>query len=251
MIIKSSVGGFTQAPARKDGHLLVASLDVEWTKNYRIKNGNVPFCWSVTWLSVPVSEAAAAPTEFSYTSVYVENAQETQDLIDTADAGIAAFAEHADLIVGHQVSSDLAVLRNASTRPLTATEALRERWHQRRTETTPRVIDSRYDTGHVLTGTSRRLVDVCAELRLDVTQPELRRKSMTALHRDWLNDADTEARERITVLNLRHSLSAAYTALHATGRTTWHNTLNVNTVLHTQLAGSLAWLDTPTFRDLL
>lgn len=47
--------------------------------------------------------------------------------------------------------------------------------------------------GHVLSGASRRLVDVRGELRLDVTQPELARKSMTALHRDWLERGDTEA----------------------------------------------------------
>lgn len=50
-------------------------------------------------------------------------------------------------------------------------------------------------------------VDVCAELRLDVTQPELRGSSMTALHRRWPQDGDVAAREKITVLNLRHSLS--------------------------------------------
>jgi hypothetical protein len=41
---------------------------------------------------------------------------------------------------------------------------------------------------------------------------------MTALHRDWLTSADTEARERVTVLNVRHSLSTALVALRATGR---------------------------------
>jgi hypothetical protein len=72
-----------------------------------------------------------------------------------------------------------------------------------------------HDAGHVLACQSRRLVDVCADLRLDVTQPELRGTSMTALHRRWLELADTTAREKITVLNLRHSLSTAMVAARA------------------------------------
>jgi hypothetical protein len=43
---------------------------------------------------------------------------------------------------------------------------------------------------------------VCIEPRLDVTQPELPRTSMTALHRDYLDTGSTEARERVSVLNL-------------------------------------------------
>ncbi|GAB3275294.1 hypothetical protein GCM10027589_00330 [Actinocorallia lasiicapitis] len=250
MIVNSNLGGPGHVPPPRDGRLRVASLDVEWTKNYRIKNGNVPFCWSVTWLDLP--PAGPAPVEFGYTSVYVQDSGETQDLIDSAEAEIATITAHADIIIGHQVSSDLAILRNASTQRLPHIETLRNRWHARRdTTNSPLVIDSRYDVGDVLTGTSRRLVDVCTELRLDVTQPELTRTSMTALHRDWLTSEDPEPRERITVLNLRHGLSAAYVALHGRGLTSWPGTLNVNTALHTQLADTFTWLNTPTFRQLL
>jgi hypothetical protein len=249
MIINSNLGGPGNIPARRNGHLLVASLDVEWTKNYRIKNGNVPFCWSVVWLQVP--RDAPAPVEFGYTSVYVGGTEETQDLIDAAETEVGIVVETADVIIGHQVSSDLAILRNASTRPLDWVETLRELWHGRRDRTAPLVVDSRYDIGDVLTGTSRRLVDVCTELGLDVTQPELSRKSMTALHRDWLTDHDPDPRERITVLNLRHGLSAAYVALHGRGLTHWTGTLNVNATLHAQLGSTFAWLDSPTFRNLL
>jgi hypothetical protein len=112
-------------------------------------------------------------------------------------------------------------------------------------------MDTRFDAGHLLCDTSRRLVDVCGELDLDVTQPELARKSMTALHRDWLTRADTEARERVTVLNLRHSLSTAYVAVRAAGHATWPGSLNVNAALATKLAGRVGWVDHPTFRALV
>jgi hypothetical protein len=113
------------------------------------------------------------------------------------------------------------------------------------------VIDSRYDTGNILAGTSRRLVDVCTELNLDVTQPELARKSMTALHRDWLTRGDVSARERITVLNLRHGLSAAYVALKSARLAHWDDPVNVNQILDQQLGGRFGWLTSPVFRRLV
>ncbi len=252
MIVNGNLGGVNRVPIRKAGCKLVASIDVEWTKNYQIKNGNIPFCWSVTWLQVPNSRDALVPTGFNYTSAYVRDGSETQELISTADAEIAVMLDHADIVIGHQVSSDLSVLRNASRCMLPALEMLRSRWHRRRDECgAPVVVDTRYDTDGVLSGTSRRLVDVCTELGLDVTQPELARTSMTALHRVWLDDRNPSARERITVLNLRHGLSAAYVALRSADLGRWHPCLNVNQILDQQLNGAFAWLADPKFRELL
>jgi hypothetical protein len=192
------------------------------------------------------------PTGFQFTSAYVTSNDETQDLITAADAEITTILNHADLIIGHQVSSDLAVLCNASRRPLAGVQRLRSQWHGRRQAASgPAVVDSRYDSDNILTGTSRRLVDVCTELDLDVTQPELAGMSMTALHRVWLSDQDQEARERITVLNLRHGLSAAYVALRCGGLARWDSRVNVNQALDRQLHGRFSWLENPAFRRLL
>lgn len=252
MIIESNLGGLGHVPGRRPGCRLVASLDVEWTKNYRIKNGNVPFCWSVTWLQVPESHDSALPLGFSFTSAYVTDNDETQSLIRAADAEIALILDHADLIIGHQVSSDLAVLCNASQFPLPEVQRLRGHWHRRREAASrPVVIDSRYDADNILTGASRRLVDVCTELNLDVTQPELTSTSMTALHRVWLTCGDASARERITVLNLRHGLSAAYVALRSAGLAWWDDPVNVNQVLDRQLDGQFAWLKSSAFARLV
>lgn len=252
MIIHSNLGGLGRVPARQLGYRLVASLDVEWTKNYKIKNGNVPFCWSVTWLQIPEDYGSALPPGFGFTSAYVTDNDETQSLITAADTEIVLILNHADLIIGHQVSSDLAVLCNASQHPLAGVQRLRGRWHGRCEATSgPVVIDSRYDADNILTGTSRRLVDVCTELNLDVTQPELARTSMTALHRAWLTSGDASARERISVLNLRHGLSAAYVALRSAGLATWDNRVNVNQVLDRQLEGQFAWLRSPAFGQLV
>jgi hypothetical protein len=190
---------------------------------------------------------------FWATSVYLDHDDERSALVESAAADIAAAHAAADLIVGHQLCSDLAVLTaNAGAAVPTALVVARQAWRDRRApDQQRRIIDTRFDAGHLLAGASRRLVDVCGELHLDVTQPELARKSMTALHRDWLTHADTEARERVTVLNLRHSLSTAYVALRAAGHVTRAGPLNINTMLAAGLAGRVGWLDHPTFRALI
>ena len=237
------------------GCTVVAAFDVEWSKNYRIRNGNIPFCYSVIWLALPASGLPADLTgiSFCYTSAYVEHPGETQDLIAQADAAAARMLKHADLIAGHQLCSDLAALKRASMHTPASAGELHAAWSARRGGTGhgPRIIDTRYDTGHVLAGASRRLVDVCGELGLDVTQPELRGTSMTALHRRWLDTGDTEAREKISVLNLRHSLSTALTAMHAAGTGRWGTPLNVNQMLAAGLGEDFAWTSSPPFRALL
>jgi len=112
-------------------------------------------------------------------------------------------------------------------------------------------LDTRYDAGHILACQSRRLLDVCADLYLDVAQPELRGTSMTALHRRWLHDGDIAAREKITVLNLRHSLSTALVAARAAGLAHWQPGLNINRLLARELGGAFGWLADPVFIALL
>lgn len=252
IITGSGQGG---PPACPPGGAIVAAVDVEWTKNYRVRNGNVPFCYSVTWIALPAPgfPVSLAETSFTWTSAYVESAAETGDLIASADSALAQVIEHAGLVAGHQLCSDLAVLGNAGSRPLPAVDTLRAAWHERRAPAggIPRVIDTRYDIGHVLSGTSRRLVDVCTDLRLDVTQPELRGTSMTALHRRWTDAGDTAAREKISVLNLRHSLSTALAALCAARAGQREAGLNVNRMLADGLGGAFAWTASPVFDALI
>lgn len=251
-----------RVPARPAGTRLLASIDVEWTKNYRIRNGNVPFCYSVTYLAIPTSGPVdLQDLTFQFTSRYVEDPTETSQLITAATTEITDALDRAHLVIGHQLSSDLAVLQAAGTVNSTPAPCLaqlqhaRDLWKQRRhPQDAGRghadVVDTRYDADHVLTGTSRRLVDVCADLDLEVTQPELRGTSMTAVHRRWLERHDTEARERVTVLNLRHSLSAALVALTSTGRT-GRQPVSVNRMLADQLPSTLTWLRHPQFAATL
>jgi hypothetical protein len=254
MILAGSVPAGA-APPCPPGSRLLAAIDVEWLKNYRIKGGNVPFCFSVAWLALPVGEGTIADTTpFWYSSAYVEDDRERDDLITTADSALECLASHASVIAGHQLCSDLAVLTAAATgREPPAIMAATAAWRQRR-HAPPGLtafLDTRYDAGHVLACESRRLVDVCADLRLDVTQPELRGASMTALHRRWTELGDVTAREKITVLNLRHSLSTAIVAARAAGLAHWQPGLNVNQLLARGLGDTLGWTASAAFTALL
>jgi hypothetical protein len=243
-----------EAPARPHGSRLLAAIDVEWSKNYRIKGGNVPFCFSVTWFPLPDGGAAVTDaTRFWYSSAYVKDDGERSDLIAAADAALRCIASHASLVAGHQLCSDLDVLASAADSTPTAIEAARSAWRQRRQAEPGQLayLDTRYDTGDVLACQSRRLVDVCTDLHLDVTQPELRGASMTALHRRWTEHGDVTAREKITVLNLRHSLSTAIVAARAAGLARWQPGLNVNRLLARELGSELGWTADPVFTALL
>jgi hypothetical protein len=211
MIITSNIPAPDVAPSAPPGTLLTAAIDVEWSKNYRICGGNVPFCYSVVWLALSREDVRPGSFGFWYTSAYAHGTGETGDLVASADSALLTTLERASLIAGHQLSSDLAILAAAASAPLLGVTAAQVAWRRRGQLLPggPRLLDTRYDTGHVLRCPSRRLVDVCAELRLDVTQPELRGTSMTALHRRWLERQETSAREKVTVLNLRHALSTA------------------------------------------
>lgn len=255
MQVVSNVDGPGRVPPAAAGSLLVASIDVEWSKNYRIANGNRAFCYSIVWISLPNQiRPAVVDTQltFHYTSVYLDDDRERPQLIELAAADFEAAAYSADYIAGHQLCSDLGVLTaNAAPKVPAALIATQKAWRDRNADTGGKIIDTRFDAGHLLAGKSRRLVDVCEELNLNVTQPELARKSMTSLHRDWLTNGDIEGRERVAVLNLRHSLSTALVASQAVGLGTWQETVNVNAMLATTLAGAFGWLDQPTFRALL
>ena len=134
----------------------MAAMDVEWSKNYRVRDGNVPFCYSVAWLALPASGASLGldAARFWYASVYVENTSERPDLVASADAALACLMGHASLIAGHQLCSDLAILAAGAAVQPPAVAAAAAAWRQRRQETSgqPRFLDTRYDAGRILRG---------------------------------------------------------------------------------------------------
>ena len=74
MIITSNLDSPDDVPVSPPGTLCAAAIDVEWSKNYRLRGGNVPFCYSVTWLVLSPEHVWPGTAGFWYTSAYVQDA---------------------------------------------------------------------------------------------------------------------------------------------------------------------------------
>lgn len=231
---------------------VILAFDSEWTKNYRVRNGNRPFCFSVVAL-----DARRSATEQSACAAfarYVDDLTEIPNLVQEADRMLGELRKvlRAQAIVGHQLSSDLAALINFSQGAhLPALQALRSEWRVRRGSARSRIVDTRYDLNAHLHGTSRRLVDVCHEFALVVDQPELGRASMTKLQNTFLQSGDPAIRERLLVLNLRHSLSCALVFARSRAPARGQRPINVNRMLRQLLAGRVDYVGSAAFEHLL
>lgn len=244
-------------PFRRHGRLFgrerrcLVGVDVEWTKNYRIKNGSRPFCYSIAVIPLPdaPSTLEALSLSFGYKSVYVDRTEDEQLLIAAADADLIAAIEAQQIIVGHQLTSDLGVLAAASASSTPGVDAVIRRWHARHDDCAGEVIDTRYDIDGLVTERSRRLVDVCRELHLGVLQPEIR-GSMTKVHRQFLDTGEELFREKLIVLNLRHTLASCLIALLAL-RLAEPRPLDVNQLLIDELWDQLDYVSSGTLESLL
>lgn len=232
-------------------HQFIASLDVEWTKNYQIKNGSRPFCYSLVLLRLPEpgDSLSAYPTSFGFKSVYLSNPEEEPALIAELDRDLRGWLDSDSTLVGHQLSSDLTVVLNASAMKLPGVTGAYEQWKGRHVEQS-RVFDTRYDIDHLPVGVSRRLVDVCADLKLDVKQPELARGSMTKIQREFVDKEVEQFREQLLTLNVRHSLSTAMVACLGLALVQ-PGSRNVNDLLHQELWDLVEYVRSDQFADLL
>jgi hypothetical protein len=226
------------------------AFDCEWTKNFRIKNGNRPFCFSL--VAVPITSHLNEDLTFSLAYAYIDSLDEESDLVVEANCIVEQLLNRGHIFVGHQLSSDLAALLNLVPNGIApGLTAVREAWRTRRESgAEQRVIDTRYDMSSLLRNKSRRLVDVCQELELLVTQPELGHASMTALQRQFLQSGKESLRERLQVMNIRHSLSTAILAMLADGKR-FIGPINVNVILFNNLSLRFGYLQSPMFRALL
>lgn len=233
------------------GRRLLVSFDLEWTKNYKIKNGNKPFCFSFVYVNADKLPSNLEELKFGYISYYVDRIGEEFELIDVADRILANFLNEKSLIVGHQLSSDISVLLNYSKDTPEEFIQLKEFWHSRKADKSmARVLDTRYDLGAMLKNKSRRLVDVCTELNLDVSQPELK-GSMTKMQNEFIDFGTEIIMEKLSILNLRHSLSALILCYYYLEDNTNPTPLNVNDIMYRNLKGKYAYVKSDSFAALL
>jgi hypothetical protein len=226
----------------------VVALDVEWTKNYHIKDGSRPFCFSFVRVEAPPG-GEVVPESVVYCASYCERDDEEPALLMDIDNRLGEWLASDVVLTGHQLSTDLAVVdRAAKVTPLSNVRACRAEWHNR--HSSGRVLDTRYDLDPSLLGDSRRLVDVCSDVGLDVYQPELLGASMSALHRNFIETKDASVRESLATLNLRHSLSTAILALYHLGASGIEDS-NLNNHIHDMLAGVFAYVGSSKFHKLL
>ena len=232
------------------------SFDLEWTKNFRKKNESRPFCFSFVFLpkDFDVSVTDARRIRFGVWAFYIDSQDEGKELVRAANMiwGKIIKGASGPIVVGHQISSDFAVLMNyACQAPKSHIALARSAWRQRKESTsTTSVLDTRYDGECFFTGDSRRLVDVCNESNLLVTQPELQ-SSMTAMQYKYYSTGDYHIRERLQILNVRHSLSSAVLAHVIRSGIRRKIPLNLNNAIHEQLASSISYLSSEQFQSTL
>ena len=78
-----------EAPSCPPGTRLLAAIDVEWSKNYRVKDGNVPFCFSVAWLPSPAATPPSRTRPGSGTPPLTsKTTRERGDLITAASSAL-------------------------------------------------------------------------------------------------------------------------------------------------------------------
>lgn len=237
-------------------------FDVEWTKNYREKNGNIPFCFSIVEINkndINFNKLKNGKVFFKYIQYYCEEKEEFKQLVSLADLWSCKILDSLEnnVLCGHQISSDFSVLYNAgiakNIETINHIAELRKRWKNRRENVKSGIMDTRYDIFKSFLGKSRRLVDMCNDFELDVTQPELKNRSMTELQNKFYSIKDEEIYERIAVMNLRHSLSAVilYWLNEKVNNAEQRKYLNVNQIIYNCLKNDFKWVMSEEFESLL
>jgi len=231
--------------------LSLVSFDLEWTKNFKITGGNKPFCFSYIYFNPVIKvEDIETTLEFSFISCYINSESEIESLVNRANELLDLFLSSNTLIIGHQLSSDIAVILQNSNSNSTSFSTLKKSWHSRKNDNFSMIFDTRYDMNNLLKNKSRRLVDICIECNLGVTQPELK-GSMTKMQNEFYICRDVEIYEKLSVLNIRHSLSVALLYLIYKENRIPRKKINVNKILYKNLEQYYSYVRSDGFESLL
>ncbi len=238
------------------GKSLILGLDVEWTKNYHVRNGNKAFCFSV--VSVAMEESCnicnlEQDLSFGFHLQYVESEDESRQLCHNANTYLDQFLSQKPLVVGHQFSSDISILLACGSGcELKVIELLQHEWRTRQREQADRtfsVFDTRYDLSTSKSADSNKLVNVCREWKLAVEQPEIK-GSMTLMQRNYYASHSSFIMEKIAVMNIRHSLSAILLYIFQLyGQPA--DSVNINAILHRNIHEHFEYVNSPMFHELL
>lgn len=232
------------------------AVDTEWTKNYKVKNGNKPFNFSIIFFNhIDIEELKKYNLDFKFVSGYIETEEDIPALITLINNYLDPNIHK--LIIGHQVISDLYTFYHYSehfkdvlTNNIKVWISLFKDRHNNH-----RIFDTRFDVKNYLTGKSRRLVDVCYEMRI-LNQEDLYhqlelKKSMTAMQNAYMESHSKDIYEKLSVLNLRHSLSTMLVYEIYRSNQKLKNRMNINKILYNNLHDYFDYVNTREFKELM
>jgi len=233
-------------------------IDTEWVKNYKIRNGNIPFCFSIVVIKNNIRyNIFKEEIKFEYLQYYSESIDQTNDLIINFNSALIKLSSSkypSNIICGHQLCSDLSTFFNygryMKLNNLCGIKNFINKWNNRNVNENINFIDTRYDLINNKFGKSRRLVDLCVDIGLKVTQIELGSKSMTKMYKDYLVSHDNNICEKLSILNLRHNLSTILLFILAQQIQYSHKKLNVNSILTKNLSSDFMWVNSNEFLSL-
>lgn len=194
----------------------IVAIDTEWAKNWRTPVTFEPFCAAVHVLDVPERYRVLNIESWSMrTELYFRSADETvTSYAKAVDEMVARHVSDRSVVVGHQLSSDLHLLRRNSAARLPMIDEILERFRTRHSSDEPRgtfvVRDTRYDIRNRVTGDGgEKLRNVSLRLHVFAVQTELRGTSLTKLYNVYRKDNDRGTLEKLMVLNWRHAFQTA------------------------------------------
>jgi hypothetical protein len=231
------------------------SIDTEWTKNYKIKNGNKPFNFSIIYFNdINIEDIKKERLVFKFVSIYIEKDEEIPTLIKMFNDMISPSKFR--LLIGHQIISDLHTFKNYSRLYNNIDISNINEWikYFKDRKINNKIFDTRFDIENRLKNKSRRLVDVCEEFKiknqLDLyKQPELK-KSMTFLHNYFIKSGDSSIREKLSVLNLRHNLSVLLVYQLYMNKSKFRKYINSNKILYKNLHSIFEYIKSKAFKEL-
>lgn len=205
---------------RPSGKKRIVAIDTEWAKNWKAEEKVVPFCCSFHTIYLDdITDPIVLEDPCMESEMYFRSKRDsTQDYIDKVEKILSSYINEDTLFVGHQLSSDLHTFVQNSTKRLDSLSLLIESLRLRKNKNTDRrvlnVMDTRYDIKNRLRGNGgEKLRNVSLRCKVYAIQNELNEMSLTKMYNQYILDGDVLKREKLSVMNWRHSFQTSLICL--------------------------------------
>ncbi len=202
------------------GKKRIVAIDTEWAKNWKAKEKVVPFCCSFHTIYLGgILDTIVLNDLYMESEIYFRSQNDsTQDYIDKVEKILSSYIDNDTIFIGHQLSSDLhTFVHNSSNRLgniLWLIESIRLRKNRNVNKKILSVIDTRYDIKNRIKGNGgEKLRNVSLRYKVYAVQNELNEMSLTKMYNHYISDGDFEKREKLSIMNWRHSFQTALVCL--------------------------------------